>query len=114
MAATYNGTDVTSVPDKPSGFSQTAIVEVTADYVKTYAIIVGKAGVDTSDDVTNFTALIAAVDVAVLAEMADFAPLKTVTGSGKVTSFNLDGGTKYGTDNTPEYTCNVETKINVA
>ena len=115
MAITYNGTDVSAVPDKPSGFSQGAITGVTgADYSRTYAVTVTKVSVDTSDDVTNFTALVAAVDTAIETALTDFDATNTVTASGKVSSFNLEGGTKYdNATNTSSYTCNVITLITV-
>ena len=115
MAITYNGTDVSSVPDKPVGYSQTPIVGVSApNYQRTYTVSVAKTTVDTADDVTNFTALVAAVDAAITADLADFDATNTVTASGRVSSFNLNGGTKYdNTTNTGSYTCDVITNITV-
>lgn len=115
MALIYNGSDVSAVPDKPTGFSQAAITAVSSpDYSPTYTITVAKTAVDTSDDVTNFTALVAAVDAAVIVELGDFDATMTVTGSGRISSFNLVGGTKYdNATNTSSYVCNVVTNVTV-
>ena len=117
MALVSNGIDVSAVKDKPSAFSQTPIVGVSGDYVKAYPISIDKATVDTTGTPdTNFTALVAAVDVAVQALVgADFDDtLNTVTMAGRITSFNLGGGSKYiNTVNTSSYEANVEVDIAV-